>query len=117
MLRVETTAAKHHTARYGDVPDIDAVATHDPDSGALTVFVVNRGLTDEAAVGIDTRAFGQLRLIGATQLSNPDPYLKVAAETAGAVSPVANGNTSWNGSTLAVVTPAVSWNVVRFQVG
>ena len=93
------------------------MATHDAETGALTVFAVNRLLTDDIAIDIDARAFGTLRLAGATQLSNPDPYLKVTADTAGSVSPVANGNAGWNDGSLTVVAPPLSWNVIRFAAG
>ena len=57
--------------KYGDVPALDAVATHDPETGALTVFAVNRLLTDDIAVTIGARGYGTLRLVGASQLSDP----------------------------------------------
>ena len=117
VLRVQITAPAHHTARYGNVPALDAVATHDPETGAVTVFAVNRLLTDDIAITIDARGFGALRLVGATQLSNPDPYLKVTADTAGSVSPVVNGNAGWDEGSLTFVVPPVSWNVVRFETG
>ena len=37
---------RYETARYGDVPVLDAVALHDEESGELTVFAVNRGTAD-----------------------------------------------------------------------
>jgi alpha-N-arabinofuranosidase len=74
-----TTAPVHETAKYGDVPVVDAVATHDPDSGALTVVAVNRGLTEPIAIGIDTRSFGSLRLAGAMHV------IRFEADTTGAL--------------------------------
>jgi alpha-N-arabinofuranosidase len=113
VLRVELTAPVHETAKYGDVPGIDAVATHDPETGDVAIFAVNRSLTEPVTVAIDTRAFGDSRLVEATQLSNPDPYLTVTVDTADAVAPLANPDTSWDGTVLSVVLPPVSWNVVR----
>lgn len=113
VLRVEVTAPLVETKKHGPVPAVDAVATHDPGSGSVSVFAVNRSLTEALTVQIDTRAFGDVRLEAATQLSNPDPYLSVTADTADSVAPVANPDTRWEGSVLEVVLPPLSWNVVR----
>ncbi|AMM22565.1 alpha-L-arabinofuranosidase [Frondihabitans sp. PAMC 28766] len=113
VLRIEAQSPVHETTKYGAVPAIDSVATHDPETGDLVVFAINRSLTESITVDVDTRAFGALRLVEATQLSNPDPYLKVTVDTADSVAPVANPNTSWSDSTLEVVLPPLSWNTVR----
>ncbi len=42
-LVVHGEAGELATARYGDVPVLAAAATHDPDSGAVSVFLTNRG--------------------------------------------------------------------------
>ncbi|MCU1529806.1 MAG: alpha-L-arabinofuranosidase, partial [Frondihabitans sp.] len=113
VLRVEIQAPVHETAKFGDVPAVDAVATHEPESGDVAVFAINRSLTESITIDLDTRAFGATRLVEVTQLSNPDPYLKVTVDTADSVAPVANADTSWEGSVLSVVLPPLSWNVVR----
>jgi alpha-N-arabinofuranosidase len=41
-LRLSITSPRHETARYGDVPVIDAVATRDEEARTLTLFAVNR---------------------------------------------------------------------------
>ena len=123
VLRVEVQAPLVPTAKYGDVAAVDAVATHDPETGDVSVFAVNRSTTDAVSITIDTRSFGGsttgssgeagLRLVEATQLSDADPYRTVDADTADEVAPRTNGDTSWEGSVLTVVLPPVSWNVVR----
>src|SRR5665648_785840 len=45
VLRVELATPSHDTQRFGTTPLVDAVATHDPDTGAVAVFAVNRSAT------------------------------------------------------------------------
>ncbi|BDZ51959.1 alpha-N-arabinofuranosidase [Frondihabitans sucicola] len=117
VLRGEIQAPTYETAKYGEVPAIDAVATHDAATGDVAVFAVNRSLTESIAIDFDTRSFGAgekaLNLVEATTLHNPDPYLTVTVDTADSVAPEANGDTSWEGSVLTVILPPLSWNVVR----
>ncbi|ROQ39546.1 alpha-N-arabinofuranosidase [Frondihabitans sp. PhB188] len=113
VLRVELQSPEVETAKFGEVPTLDAVATHDPESGDVAVFAINRSLTESLTVAVDTRAFGSVRLVEATTLHNPDPYLTVTVDTSDSVAPVANGDASWDGSVLSVVLPPLSWNVVR----
>jgi alpha-N-arabinofuranosidase len=40
VLRAALAAPTYETARFGEVPVVDAVATHDPDTDDLTVFAV-----------------------------------------------------------------------------
>ncbi|GAA3296847.1 alpha-N-arabinofuranosidase [Arthrobacter citreus] len=41
------------TDAYGEVPMVDAVATHDGDAGTASVFLVNRSLTETVTISID----------------------------------------------------------------
>jgi alpha-N-arabinofuranosidase len=45
VLRVEPRAPMVDTARYGEVPAVDATATLDQETGALALFAVNRDTT------------------------------------------------------------------------
>ncbi|MEV4347984.1 alpha-N-arabinofuranosidase [Actinoplanes sp. NPDC049596] len=61
VLRPSLTAPSMSGGRFGDVPAVDAVATHDEETGALTVFAVNRG-TEPVPLTLDVRAFPRHRL-------------------------------------------------------
>ena len=57
VLSANLYGPRYDTARYGLVPALDAVATHDPDAGDLTLFVVNRDQHDAAELSVDLRGF------------------------------------------------------------
>jgi alpha-N-arabinofuranosidase len=113
VLRPAISSPSHDTARFGDVASIDAIVTHDEAAGELAVFAVNRSTTDAIDVTIDLRGVGEVSLIGATELANPDPYLKATLQNADSVVPVANPTASLDGQQLTVRLAPVSWNVVR----
>jgi alpha-N-arabinofuranosidase len=61
VLRPALTAPLMPTGQFGDVPAVDAVATHDEETGDLAVFLVNRG-TEPVELKLDLRAFPRHRL-------------------------------------------------------
>ncbi|WP_127498191.1 alpha-N-arabinofuranosidase [Actinoplanes solisilvae] len=74
VLRPAISSPDMTTGRFGEVPAVDAVATHDEESGALTVFVVNRG-TEPVPLNLDLRAFPHHRLRQHLTLSAGRPEL------------------------------------------
>ncbi|MFG1989365.1 alpha-N-arabinofuranosidase [Actinoplanes sp. NPDC048988] len=89
VLRPALTAPAMTTGRYGEVPAADAVATHDEQTGDLTIFVVNRG-TEPLPLSLDLRAFPRHRLAR---------HFTLTGETA--VSPASE-----------LVLPPVSWHAL-----
>lgn len=71
VLRVVLQAPVYETARYGEVPLLDAVATHDPD-GELVLFAINRAQHEPLELSVDLRAFPGYRLIEHSVLADPD---------------------------------------------
>jgi alpha-N-arabinofuranosidase len=72
VLRPALTSPSMSTGRFGDVPAVDAVATHDEQSDELNVFVVNRG-TEPVPLAVDLRAFPRHRLTRHLTLSSDRP--------------------------------------------
>jgi alpha-N-arabinofuranosidase len=71
VLRVELTSPTYGTARYGDVPVLDAVATHDRETGAITVFAVNRDTREPIDLTVALGSFGRpLRVLEAWTISD-----------------------------------------------
>ncbi|MGW5366025.1 arabinosylfuranosidase ArfA [Actinopolymorpha pittospori] len=60
-LRVEPTGPEVETPEYGSVPQLDATATLDPETGDLAVFATNRSLTEPLQVDVDVRALKDVR--------------------------------------------------------
>jgi len=111
--RVET--GTYESARYGDVPVVDAVATHDAASGALSLFVVNRSLNEPAHLEVDMRSFGDPALLDACTLANPDHTRTAAPAGDPALAPVANGSARLESGSLRVELPPVSWSSLRLS--
>lgn len=113
VLRVEPRVATYDTDAYGEVPLLDATATHDEESGAVTLLAVNRSTVEDLEITADVRAFAGHRLASATTLTANDVGTTSNAENAHAVTPTDNPRARLADGRLSVVLPPVSWNVVR----
>lgn len=113
VLRVLPKGPLVSTAKYGDVPAIDAVATLD-DTGAGSVFLVNRGMKDAVAVTVNARDIGVVRSASATILHHPDPHATNTQEAPHTVVPQALEVTV-DGSQLSLTLPPVSWAVLQLR--
>ncbi|WP_454086202.1 arabinosylfuranosidase ArfA [Georgenia sp. Marseille-Q6866] len=72
VLRAHVTSPTMTTAQHGQVPTLDAVATHDPDGGRLAVFVVNRDPGEALELRVPLGEFGPVGAVEARTLHDPD---------------------------------------------
>ena len=111
-LRVSVRSGTYATAAYGEVPLVDAVATHDAASGAVALFVVNRATDGPTPVEVDlgrtevsriaeTVAVWDEDLTAANTLAQPD---RVQART--------NDTAQLDDGRLRIELPPVSWTAL-----
>jgi alpha-N-arabinofuranosidase len=113
VLRVEPRVRRHSTADHDDVPLVDAVATWDEDSRALTLLCVNRSQDEPARLDVEARAFAGLRMTEATVLSHEDPSTTNTEEHPDAVRPRPLEHVTVQNGRVDAVLPPVSWTVLR----
>jgi len=105
--RVETPA-------YGPVEQVWAVATHDPESGELAVFVTNRSLTEPASWTVRLGAFGELRLVEHLVVAEDDRNALNSEDDPDRVVPHP-GVSAIVGGDLDVTLPPASWHCIRLS--
>ncbi|RKS77385.1 alpha-N-arabinofuranosidase [Motilibacter peucedani] len=115
VLRVEPTSPVHDTAWQGEVPVLDSVAVLDEESGAVTVFAVNRDQTTPVTLDLDLRGMTGLARGSHTCLSDDDPEAVNSAEQPDRVVPRDAGSISLDGGRAQVVLPPLSWNMLRLE--
>jgi len=113
VLRVEPKAPIYDSAVYGDVPLLDATATLDDQTGAVTVFAVNRSIDEPLRLTADVRAFPGYRVERCLSLTAPDIRTSNTADRPDAVTPTSNTDVRLDDGQLELTLPAVSWNVIR----
>ncbi|MFC7595458.1 alpha-N-arabinofuranosidase [Terrabacter sp. GCM10028922] len=113
VLRVEPQSPTYDTQRFGDVPVLDAVATHDPQSGGVTVFAVNRDVTGPVDLTVALSDLGSLAVLEAWTVGGDDPYARNTADDPDRVRPEAMGSATVAGDTLTASLPPVSWCAIR----
>lgn len=112
VLRLNLSSDTYDTDMYGSVDLVDAIATHDPESGALAVFLVNRGVEEEAEVTLDLGSLLEGRTVAASTLADDDVYAANSLETPDRVVPQPNERVSVEAGRLTIVLPAVSWTTL-----
>ncbi len=113
VLHVAVDAPVHETAKFGEVSAVDAVATHDPETGDVTLLAVNRSTTDAVNLDVDLRGFPGLRVVEALTLSNPDHTWSATADDDASVAPRPNASATVADGRATAELPPVSWSVVR----
>jgi alpha-N-arabinofuranosidase len=114
VLRTEIRAPRMHTAKYGDVSTVDAVVTHDEESGELTVLAVNRD--QRAALPLEAALRGfppAYRVVEHVVLAEDDADAANTAEAPNRVVPRRTTGAEVTDGVLRAQLPALSWNVIR----
>jgi alpha-L-arabinofuranosidase len=113
VLQAPTRAPRYETARYGEVPLVDATATHDPQTGEVSVFAVNRHQDEPAELRVDLRAFGPLALAETIALTDEDLRATNTEQHPDRVTTTELADARITGAELILTLPRVSWSAVR----
>jgi alpha-N-arabinofuranosidase len=111
-LDVKLEAGSYDTEVYGTVSLVDAVATHDRETGLTSVFLVNRSQTEEATITIDTAALGVVSVREAQTLADTDFYAKNVLDDRDRVGLTANDTVVLAPTTVTITLPPVSWTAL-----
>lgn len=111
-LELKLDAPTYSTKAYGEVPLVDAVATHDAENGRTAVFLVNRSQTESLTVTVDIAGLGDVSVLESHTLTDDDVYAKNTLEQPERVAPRANESISIDGGELTITLPPVSWSAV-----
>jgi alpha-N-arabinofuranosidase len=112
-LEVKLETPEYDTEVYGTVPLIDAVATHDSESGRTAIFLVNRSQDAEIAVTVDIATLGSVTVLSAETLSDDDVTAKNTLEDPDRVGLTPNASASAGDGVMAVTLPPVSWTAIE----
>ncbi|GIF05988.1 arabinosylfuranosidase ArfA [Actinoplanes siamensis] len=119
VLETRVDSPTYDTARYGEAALVDAVATHDPATGDLTVFVVNRSVADPVEFTVDLAAFGAgWSVAESVTLTDDDVRATNTREDPDRVRPrptarIPTGAVSVGGDCVTLSLPRVSWTALR----
>lgn len=109
-VKVKLDCGSYDSAKYKDVPYLDAVAVKNDEKGELTLFVLNRNLEDSITADIAFENLATEKSVEQITLSGFDLKAVNTSEQPDAVTP---SSSIVEGP--AFTFPAASWNVLRFR--
>ena len=100
---------RRDTRHYTDVPMVDAAATVD-ENGGVTIFAVNRDLTEDACLSVDLRAFKSFTRMKQTTLHHDDVNAVNTELAPNTVAPTQHPEAPF---TDEIRLGRASWNVIQ----
>ena len=105
-LDVLAQSPLHSTKQYGDMPYLDASASHDPTTGNGAVFLVNRSQTESMTTDVTWQDSAPAAVKAVYQLASADPKMANSWQQPELVKPVAlPGMPVVNGKVTAQLPP------------
>lgn len=111
-LDLHVTSPRYATKKYGDQPLLDASATTDPATGRLSVFLVNRGLSENLPVEVRCPAERLSQFADVHQLAGRDPKMANSFERPGTLVPVRLRPVAVTNGTARLLLPPLSFTVL-----
>jgi alpha-N-arabinofuranosidase len=115
VLRVEPRGPMYETSWLGEVPVVDATAVLDEESGAVTLFAVNRDQVRAVPLEVDVRACRGLAEGEHVAVADEDPDATNDAARPDRVTPRRLADPKVADGRLEVLLPPVSWNMIRLR--
>ena len=100
----------------GEAPMVDVSACHDADSGWVTIFIVNRSLTEDVSVEVSCAGLCLHSDVKTTVLSGNDPKAHNSWEMPNAIRPVSGNATTDSNGQVHVTVPSLGLAVVRTRL-
>ena len=107
---------KYDSKDFTDVPYLEAIAVYNEEQSQVTVFAVNRHLTEELDLQVDLRSFGEVKVLEHLVLEHEDLKAVNTLEQPQQVQPHNQGNARADGSRVEARLGKASWNVIRLEV-
>ncbi len=114
-LQLKLESPTYRTEVYGEVPLVDSVATHDPETGATAIFLVNRSQTEPVTLTADVSTLGEVSVTETHTLSDDDVYAKNTLEDRERVRTRPNDSAVVDDGVLTITLPPVSWTAVALS--
>jgi alpha-L-arabinofuranosidase len=115
-LDLRVSSPTYETAQFGTVPLIDAVATWDESTNSLAIFAVSRSETAATTVTIELDGLAGGTITEAWTLSDDDIRAANTLQDPERVGVHANDTVRFEGSTITVELPAVSWTAIAVSL-
>ncbi len=109
------TSSKHDTKDFSDVTDVVSIPVWNYEKDELTVFAVNRSVTDDIVMDIDLRSFDGYKAVEHIVLENDDMKAVNTAAFEAVTPKTVNERTVLDGSEYKSLLTKSSWNVIRFK--
>jgi alpha-N-arabinofuranosidase len=113
VLDVRAESPTYRTDAYGEVPLLHATAVRDPESGAVTVFAVNRDQHEPLPLRVALSGLDVSRVVAHSVLSDADPDARNTLADPERVVPHAGDGARLDAGVLDVTLEPLSWNVIR----
>jgi len=117
VLESLTRSPQYDNATFGSVPYLESAATLDRQKGEITVFAVNRSLTEDLTLEGSFGGFGSCSLIEHLALTSTAPKAANTKDEPDRVAPRRMNGTRVEGHSMSALLPRLSWNVLRVRTG
>ena len=114
VLRLVTECGTFSSGSYPAAPLLLACAVHDPASGAVSVFALNRS-QEPMELSVDLRGFGSLAIAESFELSHDDLKATNTRQAPDEVSPVEHPACEVSDTGLTASLKPLSWNVFALK--
>jgi len=114
-MDLNVRCATYDNKEFGAVPLLESVATHNPEDGSITIFAVNRSLTDPIELtgdGMDLSGYSVREHI---VLNHADLKASNTRENPYNVMPEPGGDGQIREKYLHTTLASHSWNVIRLE--
>ncbi|MER6120438.1 alpha-N-arabinofuranosidase [Streptomyces sp. NPDC001743] len=113
VLDVRVDSPTYGTAKYGETDLLHATAVRDPETGAVTVFAVNRGQDTALPLEVALRGLGLTEVAEHQVLADADPDARNTLTEPERVAPHPARGTVLDGGVLRATLEPMSWNMIR----
>ncbi|MFD6274130.1 alpha-N-arabinofuranosidase [Streptomyces sp. NPDC060209] len=113
VLDVRVDSPTYGTAKYGETDLLHATAVRDPETGAVTVFAVNRSQDAPLPLEVALPGLDLDRVVEHQVVADADPEAGNTLAEPERVLPHAAEGTELAGGTLKAVLEPLSWNMIR----
>jgi alpha-N-arabinofuranosidase len=114
-LELKLDSPTYESARHGVVSVVDAVATHDAETGDTAVFLVNRSLEESVEIVVDIALLCDVALLSAESLHDDDIHAANTLSDPERVGLRANETARLADGELHITLPPVSWTAVTLR--